>query len=532
MSTATVSTAARRTPRNFNTLEHFSCQALRLIVTNPCHLPANEGKSVNTHLMVRVPKACVLCCAQEISSVHDAIQLRDLNIKGLTISQPPSTEDSTDEISLELYNFTKKKASPGQPLSVCVFAIPLARVPITGLHIFKTRQDENVSTAVTRAQTRAHIKRATFFWNVKINLKDIIWTRRQSPRLPRGQVFLTNFYFNTGQIPLTLVDAVDLLATSDNSTYIQKTETVGRGPLMKIYLQNFSAHPPTELFLHISVYSHQGEVVTRHNPEPFLSRHPENGFIVRSPQNVTLADTQTVTLHIDNAFESNHRYDAVFFPKDYAGLSMEGGFFPDRTAIQIKVTNLTLSEYHIDYLQDLGTIHLFPRGFFFPLPGKDKTRLCHLRLRAGIVPRQTVVSGLVSEFKPQSDSEEEESDDSLPTPTVLKEAKYFAASESEEEEEDAGEGPSSITRTTMTPSAEAITVVIPSWNVFMAVTNLPPMTCSISAPGIKATSYLKSDYSDVRTAADIRGTCDTIPEPPQAPPVIRTAPTSRSTARI
>ncbi|AEV80778.1 tegument protein pp71 [Aotine betaherpesvirus 1] len=540
MATPGGSPPVRLSHRNYNTLEHFTCQAVRVIFTNPCRLPSNDGKSVNTHLIVRVPKACVLCCFQETSSARETLQLRNLTLKGVCLDRQQTTDTETPSpISIDLYNFSQRPAEKGQPVSFVAFALPLERVSVTGIHLFRARSDENTRTAVTHAKVRVRITRATFHWNIRVVLEDIIWTQRQSPLLPGGQHFITHFYFNTKQLPLTVVDAADIMACSDHNTYIYKAETMGQSPVMKIYLVHLSGHPPRGLFLHFAVYSHQGDVVTRHNPEPFLTRHPFNGFIVHSTQDLTIGALQTAIVRIDNAFETTGRHTTVFFPTEtHNGLSMDVGFIPDRAFIQIKIANQTNSEVHIPYMCVLGQLHFFRRGFWSQLPTTTFCQSNQLQLRARVMPRQTAMAtGGVSIGTPPEQEEEEstssEDDEvSIPTPPILSEAVqlFGALGSSSEEEEDPGEGPSS-TRMVMTPSSESVVLLVPSLNAFVRIDNLVPLTCSFTPEGIKPTSYLKTEYRDVKAAADLQGTCTDITQPAPAPAASR-SPTGRRRPRV
>lgn len=526
------------------------CQVLRLITNvEGGSLEAGRLRLLDLRTNIEVSRPSVLCCFQENKSPHDTVDLTDLNIKGRCMV------GEQDRLLVDLNNFGPRRLTPGSEnntVSVLAFALPLDRVPVSGLHLFQSQRrggEENRP----RMEARAIIRRTAHHWAVRLTVTPN-WRRRTDSSLEAGQIFVSQFAFRAGAIPLTLVDALEQLACSDPNTYIHKTETDERGQWIMLFLHHDSPHPPTSVFLHFSVYTHRAEVVARHNPYPHLRRLPDNGFQLLIPKSFTLTRIHPeYIVQIQNAFETNQTHDTIFFPENIPGVSIEAGPLPDRVRITLRVTLTGDQAVHLEHRQPLGRIHFFRRGFWTLTPGKpDKIKRPQVQLRAGLFPRSNVMRGAVSEFLPQSpglppteeEEEEEEEDDeddlsSTPTPTPLSEAMFAGfeeASGDEDSDTQAGLSRALILTGQRRRSGNngALTLVIPSWHVFASLDDLVPLTVSVQHAALRPTSYLRSDMDgDVRTAADISSTLRSVPAPRPSP--ISTASTSstpRSRPRI
>ncbi|QQL09888.1 Ba110 [Baboon cytomegalovirus] len=487
------------------TFERLSCQVMRVISTQNSTLEADAVKVVNWHTHVQVANPAVICAFQESTCTRDALQLTDISIKGR------SSSTLRDQLRTDVGNYANKRLKSGtHTKSMLVFALPLLRVPVTGIHLFRGKaKNEN---RPLKANARATIRRCQYMWKVKLTVDKITWNRRRDPNIEGGQFFTTDFIFSTELIPLTVVDAMDQLACSDGHTHVQKAETVGSENLIRVFLINLSHHPPQELFLQLSVYSHRAEVMCRHNPTPFFQRHSDNGFIVKNTKGVTIPAHHTHVAHFNNAFETQNTCSFLFFPVDIPGLSMECGPLQNRMKITIKMQNLTKTEISVSFMQTIGVIHFFPRGTLYTMPNKTLTSACsQIRLRAGLCPRESIARG-ISQFAEQHSSSSEDEDDDLPgtTPPIVTEAifnPFQSENESTSDEDDerkkrGGRPATPHISDQLSPTSMLLT--LPCWNIYMHLENLMPITASVEDNAVKNTSYLKSEMDgDICTAADI-----------------------------
>ncbi|AKT72668.1 Cy110 [Cynomolgus cytomegalovirus] len=512
------------------TFERLTCQILRLVCTQHSPLEIDAVQTMNWHTSVEVANRAVICAFQEMKSSRDALQLTDLNLKGHCSST------FRDSLRTDACNYANRRLSPGsQTSAMLVFALPVVRVPVTGIHLFRGRG--NSQNRPPRANARTTIRRAQYTWTVKVNVSAITWTRKRDQYVEGGYTFTTDFTFLTGLIPLTLVDAIDQLACSNGETYVQKAETIGEENVILVSLVHFSLHPPTEVFLQLSVYAHRAEVMWRHNPNPFFERHSENGFLMKCPLNVTIPPHQTYVVQFNNALETQDTCLAVFFPLELPGISMDAGPLPNRTKITVNVQNLTANAITLAHMQMLGFIHLFRRGSVGVLPNKTETPRCsQIRLRAGLVPRDSILRG-ISEFAQQSNnsssSEDEEEEGPPITPPIITEAIFdpFQTEDSSEDEDDEPQTTMDrLRRETQKAKREGTTppmthrerlpktamlLVVPSWNLYIHPDLLLPLTARIAEEAVKNTSYLRSELDgDICTAADLKTTLQALAQIP------------------
>ncbi|AEV80436.1 tegument protein pp71 [Cercopithecine betaherpesvirus 5] len=519
------------------TFDRLTCHVLRMITTQSTTMETNAVKVIDWHANIQVANPAVICTFQEVKSPRDPLQLTDLNLKGRCSST------LRDSLRTDVCNFSDTRLRSGSnTMSVLVFALPLVRVPVTGIHLFRGRaQSEN---RPPRANARVTIRRAQYMWTVKVNLTGINWSRRRDSHTEGGQFFTSDFTFATDLMPLTVVDAMDQLACSDADTYIQKAETVGEQNLIRVYIIHLSGHPPAELFLQMSVYSHRAEVICRHNPAPFFERHAENGFLVRNPHTVNIPAHHTHVAHFNNAIETQGTCHLLFFPIDIPGLSIEAGPLTSRMKITLKIQNLTQTAITVNYMQMLGFIHFFPRGSLATMPNRTQTPRCsQTRLRAGLFPRDVIMRGVISQFVEQnsSSSEEEEEDEPVPlTPPILTEA-IFAPFQSENDStsDEDEEEPTTSARLRAEararreagqppvperPPPTVQLLSLPCWNMYIHTDLLLPITARIEDTAVKATSYLRSELEgDICTAADLQSTFQEL----MAPLPARRSPTAR-----
>ncbi|AAM00721.1 tegument protein pp71 [Panine betaherpesvirus 2] len=535
---------------NGSTFGRMHCQVLRLVTNHDSSLEPDRLKILDLRTSVEVSRTSVLCLFQENKSQHDTVDLTDLNVKG------HCAVGERDQLKADLINYSQRRMSPGSstPISVLAFGLPLERVPVSGIHLFQAHPRGDEENRL-RTEARVDIRRTAYHWGVRTTVSPR-WRRKVDRSLEAEQIFTTEFIFRAGAIPLRLVDAVELLSCSDRNTYIHKAETDARGQWVNVHLQHETLHPPPSVFLHFSLYTHGAEVVLRHNPYPHLTRHGDNGFTLHAPRGFTLSRLhREYIVQVQNAFETNNTHDVIFFPADIPGVSMEAGPLPDRVRITIRLTWTGENSVRIEHMQILGTIHLFKRGVLNLLPGKtEKIKRPQIQLRAGLFPRRAVMRGEVSEFRPQSpgelplegeeEEEEEEERSSTPTPPALSESVFAAFEESSEEEEsDTEEGLSRALALTGrrrprrgADEGEDLMLVIPSWNVFVNIDNLVPLTGSVEQAALKPTSYLRSEMQgDVRTAADFTSNLQPVPVPRPSPmslPSTSGTAASRSRPRI
>lgn len=245
-------------------------------------------------------------------------------------------------------------------MEISVFALPLGYVPMNHFHIFLSTSPES------RLKTDSvpfRVIPGTVTKNlVKVVLRNQRWER--TPKMTFG-THITTIVFQVPGLRYSEYDTVYPMATSDHGVRIDRAELIGRGAdTLRVYLifdprtPGASQSPPSSLTLQLNFVVHGTLNVLRRNPEPLLTRRPDNGYEVHCPRTLYIKAGRTSTLVIDTAYSANGSITAVFFPRNIPGAELPLFLWPEKRSLTITIT--ARRDLRIQATTILGRLHLFP----------------------------------------------------------------------------------------------------------------------------------------------------------------------------
>lgn len=338
-----------------------------MIGTGPVFRP-NETKLLKTGVSITLTGPAIVCAVQGITDyTRDPPPFR---IPFTVLKQ----EDCFD-ITVPCKNNSNSPKTPRtheHNVAVSIFALPLYEAVVNPTPILRKRSSPK--TRLDNTPFRVDASKAPHAgFVVKTLFKQFRWLDVEDSE--------TRLYHATAifqaRVPWKLYDTMVLKCASDPGIVVESTEYMRTEKTVRIYLlfdkrrPNASSTPPTSMSMQFHILLSNAPIVLRRIPEPVLTKIHGNGFEVRCPTTTILKKGVLGKIFIDNAYNANGKFCAVFFPRNDDKLDFHLSSWRERRQLLIRVT-ATESDATIKENEYIGNIFFFPANqrLFYRFPYK------------------------------------------------------------------------------------------------------------------------------------------------------------------